>query len=100
MRSLLTLGVNSEHYGLWLMPILVTKLPNDIRLEISRKLGTENWKISEFMEILKVEITARENCDYVNSFNSRDRSSARDVNGIERNDRKFTTQTLYTNNRT
>ena len=93
LRSLLTLGVNSEHYGPMLMPIIVSKLPNDIRLEISRKLGTDNWKISEFMEILKIEITARENCDYVHSQTQRDRAG-RDANNGERRERKITTQTL------
>ena len=65
LRSLLTLGVNSEHYGPMLIPILVNKLPCEIRLEISRKLGKDYWKIAEFIDVLKIEITACENCDYV-----------------------------------
>ena len=44
LRSLLALGINSEQYGPMLIPLIVNKIPNDIRLEISRKLGTENWK--------------------------------------------------------
>ena len=45
LRSLLTLGVDSGHFGPMLVPIIVNKLPNEIRLEISRKLGKDNWKI-------------------------------------------------------
>ena len=78
------------------MPIIVSKLPNEIRLEISRKLGTNSWKIAEFMLLLKNEITARESCDYVNSLSNRDRENSYNHS---RHDRRTTTQALFTNNR-
>ena len=96
LRSLLSLGVNSEYYGPMLIPIIVNKLPNEIRLELGRRLGTSNWKISEFMDILKCEITARESCDYVNSLCRSDKEGA---SNFERRDRRITTQALMTNNR-
>ena len=71
VRSLLSCGINSDHYGPMLIPILLEKLHNDIRLEISRKLGKDNWKINEFMKIFKDETTARESCEYVKN-NDRD----------------------------
>ena len=64
VRSLVAIGINSEHYGALLIQIILDKLPD---LVISRKLGKENWKIEEFMKILKDEITARENCDFSKS---------------------------------
>ena len=63
VRSLQTVGIKPEHYGPLLIPIILERVPEAIKLEISRKLGTTNWKIEEFMRILKDEITARESCD-------------------------------------
>ena len=65
VRSLITVGVQSDHYGPLLIPIVLDKLPDDIKLIISRKLGSDNWKINEFMDILKVEIAARESCEFM-----------------------------------
>ena len=59
VRALNTAGVTAEHYGALLIPIIVEKLPDEIKLEISRKLGTQNWKIDAFMKILKVVITLK-----------------------------------------
>ena len=96
MRSLLTLGVDSEHFGPLLIPIIVNKLPNEIRLEISRKLGKDNWKIHQFMDTLKNEITARENCEYVNL--TPPRCNKEFPIKFERRDKKITTQALLANN--
>ena len=60
VRSLSTVGVLSEHYGPLLIPIVLERLPNEISLEISRALGKSNWKIDDFLRVLKMEITARE----------------------------------------
>ena len=38
-RGLKALGVTSESYGALLVPVLLHKLPEDIRLEVSRKMG-------------------------------------------------------------
>ena len=67
VRSLSSLNVLSEHYGPLLIPIILERLPDDIRLQISRILGQENWMIEEFMATLKVEIVARESCCYMKS---------------------------------
>ena len=96
LRSLATLGVKSEHYSPMFIPIIVNKLPNEIRLEISRRLGTNNWRINHFMDTLKIEITARENCDYVNSLTRGDKEYTNDYG---RRDRRITTQALLANDR-
>ena len=44
VRALRSAGVTSEHYGAMLIPIIVERLPDDIKLEISRKLGTKVGK--------------------------------------------------------
>ena len=55
LRSLLVLGIDSKHYGPLLIPLVLEKLPADIRLEISRSLGKESWNIAEFMVIVKMK---------------------------------------------
>jgi hypothetical protein len=37
VRGLASLGVSSEHYGNLLIPIIMSNLPSDIRLQIARK---------------------------------------------------------------
>lgn len=60
VRGLSSLGVTAQEYGSLLIPIIMSKLPNEIRLEIARKSTTEVWKIEELLETIKGEIEARE----------------------------------------
>ena len=64
VRSLITLRIRTEHCGPLVIPIILEKLPDEIRFVISRKLGTNNWCV-DVLEILKHEIAARENCDFL-----------------------------------
>ena len=50
-----------------LIPIVLEKLPDEIKLQISRKLGTSNWMIEDFMKVVRDEITARESCEFAKS---------------------------------
>ena len=86
------MGVSSEHYGPLLIPIVLEKLPDEIKLEISRKLGKENWKINEFLKILKQEIMARESCEFIKRQMSEDHLDSK-------NKRDFTTQAFYSGSR-
>ena len=38
----------------------MSKRPNDIRIEITRKVNIETWKIDEFLRAIKREIKVRE----------------------------------------
>ena len=73
MRALRSLGINYEHFGPLLVPIILEKLPNTIKLQISRKLGKKNWNIKQFLSAIYQEITARENFKQ-NSFDSKEES--------------------------
>ena len=83
--ALRCLGINYEHFGPLLVPIILEKLPNTIKLQIRRKLGKENWNIEEFLSAINQEITARENFEYLkqNSFDSKEES------------KNFTTSSLH-----
>ena len=60
VRALNSVGIESKHFGALLIPIVLQKLPNVIKLQISRQLGTGNWNIKEFLKCLSKEISARE----------------------------------------
>ena len=76
VRALRSLGMKYGHFGPLLVPIILEKLPNTIKLQISRKLGKENCNIEQFLSAIKQEITARENFEYlkINSFDSKKES--------------------------
>ena len=61
---------------LLLVPIILEKLPKTIKLQISRKLGKEDWNIEQFLSAINQEITARENFEYLkqNSFDCKEES--------------------------
>ena len=61
-RALDALGVSSGNYGSLLILLLPKKLPNDIRLIISRKIDPESGTMSLMMllNFLKIEKMARE----------------------------------------
>ena len=60
VRGLETLGVNSDQYGSLLIPIIMDKLPSDMRLQVARRATDEIWKIKDLMNTIRVEIEARE----------------------------------------
>ena len=70
IRALDSAGVSSTYFGPLLIPIVLEKLPSVVRLQISRKLGTENWNIAEFMDSINDEVSARENFEFLKSSES------------------------------
>ena len=79
-RGLQSLGVDPKTYGTVLVNLLLQKLPEEIQLIISRKLselhGDEDWELPKLLEILKVEIKAREKCNAGKLFPKRSDMSA------------------------
>ena len=60
VRGLHSLGVCSDQYGSLLIPVIMSKLPNDIRLRIARETTSEVWKMDELLDVIKAEVEARE----------------------------------------
>ena len=50
-----------------LIPIIMSKLPSEIRLEIARKSTGDVWNINELLELIKIEIEEREVSEGVKS---------------------------------
>ena len=61
LRSLENLGITNASYGSLLIPIFLSRLPEEIRLLISRKFdSTNNWDLKDLLKTLDMEIKARE----------------------------------------
>ena len=64
IKSLNSLGIHSDNYGPLLVPIILSRVPDDIQLIISRNCNQrgEVWNLQHILEILRQEVRARENC--------------------------------------
>ena len=55
-----SLGVTANQYGSLLIPVIMAKLPNEIKLQVARNTADEVWEMSTILEILLKEVDARE----------------------------------------
>ena len=60
VRGLGALGVKAEQYGSLLIPIIMSKLPLELRVQVDRKTASELWEINGILEIIRKELEARE----------------------------------------
>ena len=60
VRGLRALGVPTGSYGSLLTSVLVSKLPSQIRLIVSREMTAGKWDLDLVMKILEWEVVARE----------------------------------------
>ena len=61
-RNLEMFDVNSEHYGPILISVIMSKLPEDFRLDISRLMPAGKWELKHLLNMFKQELTSREKC--------------------------------------
>ena len=87
VRALETVGIHQVQIGPLLTPIVLENLPNVIKLQISRKLGKENWSIDDFLMCINTEITARESYEFMK----------KDVNEGTPNKSSFSRSALFAN---
>ena len=59
-RSLEALGVNGEEYGMFLTPVILSRLPSDIRMEWARDSEGRESDLAFLLEFLSKEIKRRE----------------------------------------
>ena len=60
IRGLEDLGVKSEQYGSLLIPIIMAKLPAEIRVQVPRNTSQDVWEIDSLLDVIQGEIEARE----------------------------------------
>ena len=65
------LGVKPDQYGSLLIPVIMSKLPADVRLQIARNSVKEVWEIKELLEIIRKEVEARELSEHIKANNER-----------------------------
>ena len=65
IRGLQSLGIPQSSYGALLSPVLLTKLPQETRLILSRKVANDQWEFGPILEALLAEIEAREKAGVV-----------------------------------
>ena len=54
------MGVSSNQYGSLLIPVIMSKLPHEIRVQVARNTAGEVWDMSELLEVIRQEVEARE----------------------------------------
>jgi len=51
VRGLEALGVKAEEYGSFLIPVIMAKLPSEVRLQIARVTTRDVWKVDELSSV-------------------------------------------------
>ena len=59
VHGLEALEVDTDQYGSFLIPIIMAKLPADVRLQAVQIMNKEVWKIEELLKIIKEEVEAK-----------------------------------------
>ena len=59
VRGLQSLGIDSAQYGALLIPIFMEKLPDELKLIVSRR-NKEDWELNSVLGAVKSEVEARE----------------------------------------
>ena len=60
IRGLESLGMSSDNYGSLLIPVIMSRMPEDIALQVTRQTSKELWSVNESMTTIQQEIEARE----------------------------------------
>ena len=70
VRSLNSLGLDEKNYGAMLVPVVMSKLPQQVKLIITRQFGKTSWDIKLILNALKIELEAREKVSLTDKFES------------------------------
>ena len=63
VRGLESLGVKAEQYGSFLIPVIMSRLPAEVRLHVARVSTKDVWEINELLKVIQAEVEAREISD-------------------------------------
>ena len=62
VRNLKSLGVLSENFAAAIIPTILSKIPDTIRLEVSKLTRGVDWDYDHVLEVINNELVAREQC--------------------------------------
>ena len=60
VQGLEALWIMADQYGSFLIPVVMSKLPAEVRLQVARMTAKDVWKVEELLDIIKSEVEARE----------------------------------------
>ena len=60
VRGLEAIRVTADQYRSFLIPVIMGKLPSDVRLQIAKATTREEWDVEELLQVIKQEVEARE----------------------------------------
>ncbi|CAB4037904.1 Hypothetical predicted protein, partial [Paramuricea clavata] len=72
VRGLKSLDVPDTEYGALLLPILIGKIPDEIRILLGRKMTGESWNLNTLLENFREELENRERCEGIQALSFRD----------------------------
>ena len=75
VRGLQSLGIKPDQYGCLLVPVIMSKVPEDIRLIILRQFSSEKWTFEVLLKCFKQELEAREKCVAVSKSSRKEEGS-------------------------
>jgi len=64
-RGLSSLGIDLQHYGSLLIPIIMPKLPNEVLLHMACQHHGSIWKVTDLLDMIMVEVEAREASNFM-----------------------------------
>ena len=59
-RGLASMGIDSGQYESLLIPVIMTKLLQDLHMHVAHETDREVWEIDKLMSLLRKEVEARE----------------------------------------
>ena len=69
IRGLEALGISSDSYGELLLAIVMKKIPEEMRLTLTRQFKGKQWNLDKVLESFRAEVTAREQTQLMNPPN-------------------------------
>ena len=63
VQALSNQGLKKEYSEAISILIIQQQIPFNVREKLSRKMGKDNWKFEQFLELLRIEIKARDNSE-------------------------------------
>ena len=102
VRSLASVGIKLERYQSFVCPLVMAKLPAEIRIEINKRLpchdndivdNDQTWELERSLQTFRKELQIREKCNYVPLSNKKEFTSA---SATQQARHQTTFATLYT----
>ena len=66
-RNLRLHNIDSNHYGPILISVIMKKLPEECRLELSRQMPVGKWNLAKLLEVFSKQLASRERCQSIKS---------------------------------